>query len=320
MAWVEQLQVWYNCAMRQKHVLFLFVDGVGLGEDDPGRNPFCVARMPALTGLLGDCWYLQHERVVASRASLSPTDACLGVPGRPQSATGQAALLTGLNVPSLIGEHFGPKPNREIATLVQNGNLFARVRAAGGEAIFLNPYPPRYFAGVESGRRLLSVMPLAAQAAGLRLQRHSDLMAGRAVSPDFTGRGWRDRLNYPETPVLNLWEAGARLASLAQAHSLALLEHWPTDLTGHRQDMEQAVELLEQLDGVVQGVLDNWDWENGTVLITSDHGNVEDLGSRNHTTNPVPTIAIGRGHREMTASICNLTDVAPAALRALELG
>jgi 2,3-bisphosphoglycerate-independent phosphoglycerate mutase len=301
-----------------QHIVFVFLDGVGLGDDDPEHNPFLRARMPVLEQLLGTRWYLRSQGPIRGRfASLTPTDARLGVPGRPQSATGQASLLTGRNVAAEIGSHYGPKPTPAIAAALHNGNLFARVQAAGGRAIFLNPFPPRFFEAIDSGRRLLSAIPLAARVAGLRLRTHADLVAGRAVSPDFTAEGWRQRLNVPDTPVLTLDEAGARLASLGLSHTLALLEHWPTDLVGHRQDMAGAVEALERIDRMVGGLLAAWDHRRGTILITSDHGNIEDLGTRTHTLNPVPTILIGRHHRALADRIDDLTSITPAVMQAI---
>jgi len=304
--------------MFNKHLLFLFLDGVGLGEDDPSCNPFCRAEMPTLVSLLGERWYLKgRDRIIGERASLAPTDACLGVSGRPQSATGQAVLLTGRNLPAEIGEHFGPKPTPFIAKALKNGNLFATVRQAGGTAVFLNPYPPRFFKAIKSGRRLLSAIPLAAQSAGLSLYQYEDLVAGRAISPDFTGEGWRDHLNFPDTPVITLTQAGERFARLAQSFNFVLYEHWPTDLLGHRRDFEQAVDALERFDTVLAGLLACWDWSAGTILITSDHGNIEDVSVRTHTLNPVPTIFIGRQHQQLAAGVQSLMDVAPAVQRAL---
>ena len=45
-----------------KHVLIFFLDGVGLGDGDPGINPFVQAHMPQLTSLLGPAWYLRPEK------------------------------------------------------------------------------------------------------------------------------------------------------------------------------------------------------------------------------------------------------------------
>ena len=140
---------------------------------------------------------------------------------------------------------------------------------------------------------------------------HSDLVSGRAVSPDFTGHGWRDRLGFHETPLLSLHEAGVRLAHRAQRYDFTFFEHWPSDLVGHRQAFQQAVEMLERFDSVIAGVLTAWDWSQGMVLITSDHGNIEDLAVRTHTRNPVPTILIGQEHARLAVKVRDLTDVAP---------
>ncbi len=297
--------------MNHRHLLFLFLDGVGLGQPDPAANPFCVARMPTLAALLGDDWYLSQRRtIISDRASLIPTDACLGVPGRPQSATGQASLLTGRNVPAEIGCHYGPKPSPDIAAILNNGNLFSAVRSTIGPAAFLNPYPPAFFDAIASGRRLLSAIPLAAQTSGLKLMTHSDLLSGHAVSPDFTGRGWHERLGLKDTPILSLDEAGHSFARLAQQHKLTFFEHWPSDFVGHRRDFQGAIEMFERFDSVLAGLLESWDWEQGLILITSDHGNVEDMAVRTHTLNPVPTILIGQDHAELAVQVRDLTDIA----------
>ncbi|MEJ2605225.1 MAG: hypothetical protein P8Z41_00970 [Anaerolineales bacterium] len=113
-------------------VLMLFLDGVGLGADDPKRNPFAVARMPALIGLMeGRRLLAGSAPFVGERASLLAVDACMGVAGLPQSATGQASLLTGRNVSAEIGMHYGPKPNPAIRDILTEDNLFALVRRKG---------------------------------------------------------------------------------------------------------------------------------------------------------------------------------------------
>ena len=78
---------------------------------------------PHLEALLGGRKLIaQSAPVETERASLVALDACLGVPGTPQSATGQATLLTGRNVPAEIGYHYGPKPNPEVAAYLRSSN------------------------------------------------------------------------------------------------------------------------------------------------------------------------------------------------------
>jgi hypothetical protein len=291
------------------HIFFL--DGVGLGGGDAGGNPFVSAAMPHLTGLLGEAWYLAGRgRVTTPRASLAPTDANLGVAGRPQSATGQAAILTGRNVPRLVGEHYGPKPNPAVGDVIRAGTLFHEVTAAGGRAALITPYPERYFEAIESGRRLLSSVPLAATSAGLPLLGAGDLRDGRAVSPDFTGAGWRDHLGYADIPLLSLPEAGRRIAVVAAEYDFSFFEHWPTDQAGHRGTLAEAVAHLEDIDAVIGGLLDAWDEARGLLILTSDHGNLEEKGHRQHTRNLVPTILVGRDHTRHAAAIHDLTDIA----------
>jgi hypothetical protein len=243
----------------------------------------------------------------------------MGVSGLPQSATGQAALLTGLNVPGELGYHYGPKPNEAVAEFLRNGNLFSRLHIAGKRAALLSAYPPRYFEAIQSGRRMYSAIPLAGTSAGLRLKNSADLRAGQALAADFTARGWREHLGLTDIPELSPYQAGRLLGEIARAYDFAFFEHWLTDYAGHRQDMAEAVALLEDFDRVLSGLLETWIDEQGLVLITSDHGNLEDLSTRRHTGNPVPALVIGDPHlrSRFAANLRDLSDVAPAVLNFL---
>ena len=61
--------------------------------------------------------------------------------------------------------------------------------------------------------------------------------------------------------------------------------------------METAVALLQSVDEMLGGLLAAWDDEKGLILLTSDHGNMEDLSTRRHTMNPVPALIVGEGGR-----------------------
>jgi hypothetical protein len=278
---------------------------------DPEVNPFATAVLPHLTSLFGADWYLaDQEPILSDRASLIPTDANLGLSGRPQSATGQAAILTGRNVPQLIGEHYGPKPNQPVRDVVAEGNLFQEVVDAGGTAALITPYPQGFFDAIDSGKRLLSSVPLAATNAGLALMTADDLQNGRSVSPDFTAQGWHDHLGYTDIPLLTLPQAGERIAHIAREYHFSFFEHWPTDTRGHRGSIEEAVAHLEMVDAVIGGLLSAWDDEHGLLIITSDHGNIENKSHRKHTRNRVPTILIGKNHAQLAPHIHDLTDIA----------
>jgi hypothetical protein len=304
---------------RSPNVLIFFMDGVGLGGADAQVNPFVTATLPQLAALLGrDDWYRSDVGPFSSsRASFVPTDATLGLSGRPQSATGQAAILTGRNVPQLVGEHYGPKPNKAVAAIVQEGTLFHEVAQHGGRAALITPYPEGYFAAVASGKRLYSAVPLAVSSAGWPLFSVDELRDGRAVSPGFTGEAWRDMLGYDDIPILTLTEAGQQIARIATAYDLSFFEHWPSDRAGHRGTLAEAVVHLEMLDTVLGGLIEAWGEEDGLLIITSDHGNIEEKDHRQHTLNPVPTILVGRGHEQAAQRIHSLVDIAAVVRAAL---
>ena len=302
--------------------LFLFLDGLGLGPDDPQTNPLACAEMPNLQAVLGGHRLLRDsvngaaQRLESERASLLALDANLGVDGLPQSATGQASLLTGKNVPQAVGYHYGPKPNPEVAAALNKGSLFSRLKMHGLQAELVNAYPPGYFKAIQSGRRLFSAIPLAVNQAGIELKTTADLLEGQAIAADFTAQGWRDHLNLPATPVLSPKQAGQRLADLAAGCDLAFFEYWLSDYAGHKQEMQPALDLLHQFDLVFGGLLDAWDDNQGLILLTSDHGNLEDLSTRRHTANPVPGLLVGAPalRERFTAGLKDLTDVTPRIL------
>jgi hypothetical protein len=311
-------------------VLFLFLDGIGLGTNDRQVNPFAKVEMPHLQGLLGGSKLvvetlsetslkaLRNTGILETeRATLLALDAGLGVDGLPQSATGQATLLTGINVSAEIGYHYGPKPNQEVAAYIRNGNLFSTLSKDGYKSALLNAYPPGYFTGIQSGRRLFSAIPLAVTSAGIPLKTLEDLQEGHALSADFTAQGWRERLQLPETPVLTPKQAGERLANLMNDYDLAIFEYWLSDYAGHHQDMQAAQSLLETFDQVLGGLLEAWDDKQGMILITSDHGNMEDLGTRRHTANPVPALLIGDSifRQDFAADLTDIIGVTPAILK-----
>jgi hypothetical protein len=301
-------------------LLLLFLDGVGLGGEDPARNPFVAAEMPALQALLeGRRLTLPAAPFEGARATLLALDACLGVEGAPQSASGQAAILTGRNVPAEIGGHYGPKPNPPIAEILRKDSLFQRVLARGGTAALLNAYPRRYFQAINSRRRLYSAIPLAAAAAGVSLRTADDLQRGLALSADFTGVGWAAQPGFPPAPVLTPDAAGQLLAHLSHGHDLAWFDYWLTDYAGHRGSLATAIELLQTFDAVLRGLVESWTERPDLILLTSDHGNLEDLGVRGHTRNPVPALLIGPAplRRSFAAGLTDLTQIAPAVMRLL---
>lgn len=285
-------------------VLFIFLDGVGLGPTS-ADNPLTTTPMPYLHGLLGG-------PLVAGRQVDQPgllfrsLDATLGVAGLPQSATGQTTLFTGVNAAAFLGEHLSAYPNSTLRSLIDEHSILKRVTAAGGRATFANAYGPSYFERVARGAAHHSATTLCVLAAGLPFRTHHDLECGEAVYWDITNRffSWRHGI---EIPLVTPWEAGRRLAALAGQHDLTLFESFLPDVVAHRGTAEDVQETLTLLDEFLGGVLAHRP-APVTLVLSSDHGHLEQPGG-GHTMNPVPLLVVGPGcaHFRLARSIADVT-------------
>lgn len=292
-------------------VLLLFVDGVGIGADDPSINPFAAAPPRHLRSLI-------DER----RATLAPLDANLDVPGLPQSGTGQYSIFTGDNGAQRFGRHFGPWVPTALREPLRTDNLLTRARHDGHRIAFANAYPAQLIDAAhvtgtfKAVGPLRSALPLAAWGAGA-LNRHLDaLRAGEAVSSEITNRGWRQHVG--DVEEITAAEAGGNLARIANRHDLTLFAHFQTDTAGHTKDMQAAVDALTLFDDFLGGVVAEFDPE-GTLLVFSDHGNLEDIRG-GHTRNPALGLVAGPAHADQAACLGSLLDIAPVAAAMLAAG
>ncbi|HTK81597.1 MAG TPA: metalloenzyme [Bacteroidota bacterium] len=293
------------------HVLMVFLDGVGIGAKDSPHNPFFSAPLPAFTKLGGGTLpSLRNARHSSSIASCVPVNATLGVKGLPQSGTGQTSLMTGINAARLIGKHFGPYPYSTLKPVIAESNIFRQLHDSGKSVCFANAFPRQFFEYIAAKNRA-SAITTSWISSGFALNDHHALAAGEALSADITNARWPS-MGYPDIQPISPQKAGARLASLAREHNFVLFEYWLTDHVGHDQSAREANDVLHNLDGLFEGILDNL---GGTLLVvTSDHGNLEDLSTKSHTRNPVPLMCAGRQHHRITDRVKNLTHIAPAIL------
>lgn len=299
-------------------ILTLFLDGIGLGEDDPAANPFAIAQAPTLQSLAnGHRWLAAAGLQRSERAVFMPTDPRLGVPGRPQSGTGQASLLTGLNIAQLIGRHYGPKPEAKTRATIAEHSFFKRLTQRDKSARLLTAYPPGLLADFARGKTLRSSVQQAAFEAGAPHFSTDDVIAGRALTAEWTTESWRRRLKIDGLPDYSPRGAGRLLAQLSRRYDFAFHSHWLTDRIGHRGTLARGVEILERFDQVLLGLLDEWRDDEGLIVITSDHGNMEDISTRRHTLNDVPTVVIGARAADFAAGYRSLTDFVPACDRML---
>lgn len=287
-------------------LVLIFVDGLGIGPTDPSVNPLASGDLRVLN--------VSQKSLgpIVKKGRIFPTDATLGVEGLPQSATGQTTLFTGINAAQAIGRHLQGFPNRPLRRLVRDHSLFRQLKSAGKNVTFANAYTDRFF---QHRPRWISVTTVMCETAGISLRRMSHLRQGDAVFMDYTNQRLLEMgVRVPQrTPQ----EAGGILAGLAEGYDLCLYEYFLTDLVGHRGTVEDADRLLRDLDRFLVAVLENLDLEETSVLLTSDHGNIEVMETSTHTRNPVPTIVWGSLAGSFEADQISLEQITPTLVRFL---
>lgn len=287
----------------------LFLDGVGLGRDDPAVNPFARAHTPALDALAGGRWLEGLADRTEPARTVRSLDATLGHPSLPQSATGQTTLLTGVDGVAAMGRPYGPWPGPTLVGLLEANSLFHDAAAAG--AVLANAYANAYLhalANPAGARRRLraSAALVAARGAGLAARGDDELQRGAAVAADL---GFFDGSASRTAPD----DVAARLSALAGAHAFTYLDVWITDRTGHLADLTTATKLVERLDAFVGALVPALG--TVTLVVVSDHGNLEDATTTRHTRARVPLVALGPAASAFTEAR-DLRDVAPAVRRA----
>ncbi len=304
-----------------KQFVYVFLDGVGLAG--PGEyNPFTpfgsatshllVEATPALSQLLGGP-LLSGLNVSQPQLLFKPIDATLGVAGRPQSATGQTALYTGRNAPAWLGRHLTGFANGSLRILIEESGIFKQVLELGGKVTLANLYAPAYFEAIAQGRLRYAVGTLLALTAGVPFRMPADLERGEAVNWDITNRYLPMR--GVDVPPVEPQTAGRRLANIARNYNLTLFECFLPDFAGHSQDITQARDVLAIIDGFLASLFEAVDPAT-TVIVSSDHGNIEDLSRKTHTLNPVPLLVKGPDAPAF-APIENITQITPTIVSLL---
>jgi len=280
-------------------ILFLFIDGVGLRGAAPD-NPVNTEVCPTLCRL-----FAQHAK---------PIDACLGVEGLPQSATGQATMFTGVNAPQFMGRHCEGFPGPSLRAKIEENNLFLQLKAKGRKVRFADAYligtPDELVA-----RRFKSVTTVMALTTPEVISTAGDLADDQALMQDLTRETIQDR--YPDIPVIRPENAAEHLFSIALGYDFTLYEFFQTDVAGHSLDYRRACDVLRLYDRFLGALVRYTEAAGITLLMTADHGNIEAMNEHGHTRNPVPFVAFGPGEEDFRARVNSLADVTPAVLAAL---
>jgi hypothetical protein len=288
--------------------LLIFLDGVGIGKPDPVINPFFRYHFRFLNDVFRKPPSLEKPRLNSDSYYLFPTDSLLGVEGLPQSGTGQTSIFCGVNAPKIAGQHFGPFPHSTTIPTLKEKNIFLEFKRNKRRVFFVNAYPQLFFDYINSGKTRLSTTTLSCKLSGIKLNRADDVRKGKALTAEITAERWVKKLNY-KLPIIKPETAGKRLLKIASQNHLTIYEYFLTDHLGHWRHKEEMERILEVLDSFLYYVLKNIDKKKMTLIICSDHGNLEDLSIKMHTFNPALTITAGKYGKELSETIKDISDI-----------
>ena len=293
--------------MNDTSVILFFIDGLGIGRRGENNPLSIIKNIEPLNNFQG------NKKKIIFDGVLIPTDPRLGIEGRPQSASGQTTILTGINAPKHLGVHKQGFPNQILRDLIAEHSIFLQLKKLKIEPnVFANAYTPKFFSETP---RWKSATTCAMEAAENSFRKLPDLFGRKALFHDFTNRHLIE-LGF-DAPIYSPSDAAEILAELVSTHRFTLYEYFITDKIGHAQDFAKAEEYLPPLAEFVRKTLQKINLEKTTFILTSDHGNIEDLSVRNHTLNDVPTIIWGRKKYEAANQIKDLSEITPTIVNLL---
>ena len=188
--------------------------------------------------------------------------------------------------------------------------LFKQLLAQGKTATLANLYSPVYFEAIARRRWRYSVGTLLNLTAGLPFRMQYEYEQEAAVFWDITGElaASRGIQHPPITP-----EAAAdRLVQLGRTYTVTLFECYLPDYAGHAQNYQEAMTYLHRIDHLIQRLIETLP-PDVTLIVTSDHGNLEDLSTKRHTLNPVPLLVVGE-QAQAFSDVYDLTGITPKIL------
>lgn len=138
----------------------------------------------------------------------------------------------------------------------------------------------------------------AARKAGMRLRNYDDVRRGQALTSTMTNQLESEfNLSFfgePALPILTPEAAAQVLGDLLEAHDFVFYKYQMADLVSHTGQLHLARETLTIIERFLQAILDRVDQKNTIVVVTSDHGHLEQVGfSRGHPKTKVPTWCFG---------------------------
>lgn len=132
---------------------------------------------------------------------------------------------------------------------------------------------------------------------------------------------------YDLKPEMSCAEIGDKLsvAIKSDKYDFIVVNYANPDMVGHSGIMDASIKAVEAIDLQLGMLRDEILKKDGVMIITADHGNIEDLLDENnepntaHSTNPVPFILIGNEVKNIKLSDGTLRDIAPTILQLMKI-
>ncbi len=282
-------------------VIFIFLDGVGIGEKDRTANPVYATQQQVLARLIDNARF--------------QADASMGVEGLPQSATGQTAIFTGVNAPKVLNRHLSGQPTISLKKVIYKSNIFSELVKMGYKVTSSNVYRDEYLENmlnVKDRKHRPSVTSVMSMAADVEFRTVNEFINENGVYHDITGETLKES-GY-EVDTVTPKRAAQNLYKLSRNYDFTLYEHFLTDIQGHKADFGEAVDLIDRLDNFFEELMKQMDFEEDVLIMTSDHGNIEDVSVHTHTMNKVPVVVLGKKAENIKTQVHSLTDIMPFVL------
>ncbi|TYB32129.1 MAG: hypothetical protein FXF47_00670 [Candidatus Mcinerneyibacterium aminivorans] len=282
-------------------VLFIFVDGLGINYRKE-NNPLFDEKLKFLNKVI-------FEDSV-------PLNAKMGVEGIPQSATGQASIFTGKNCAKILGYHKEGFPNERLKKILKKESIFQFLKGKNLKSTFANGFIVDDKEFLDNSRFVSATTYMTLSSLGI-VRGLSKLNENKAVYQDITNETLitRDKMekryeklfprikDYLDFNQLNSLKkispqkAARNLLNIADEYDFTLFEYFLTDKAGHLGDYSRANKVLLKFQELFYTLLEEMDFNSDSLIMISDHGNIEDLSISKHTFNRVPFYIKGKNQK-----------------------
>ena len=254
------------------------------------------------------------EPCVINPAKISANDVVIMVNYRPDRSL---QLTEALISPEFLGFQRDPIPNLFLASMTEYRKGFPR------NVIF-----PKQYINLPFGKIIDSV--------GLRQLRISETEKFPHITYFFNGgfpkqytKEERTVIPSPKVPTYDLKPEMSALEVTealetrirSRVYDFILVNFANADMVGHTGNLQAGIKAIQTIDFCVSKLVKSFTALGGAVIITSDHGNAEEMIlsesgeiSTEHSINPVPFILVGSNTPARTLPYGSLKDVAPTML------